>query len=91
MTLGVEPPAPPDHEELDRAVALARDADAAVLVVGTSDEIESEGFDRASLALPGRQDELVHRVAAANPARSWSSTAAARSPCRGGTRCRPSC
>jgi beta-glucosidase len=66
MTLGVEAPALPDDEELDRAAALARDADAAVVVVGTSDEIESEGFDRASLALPGRQDELVRRVAAAN-------------------------
>jgi len=29
--------------------------------------VESEGFDRISLALPGRQDELVRRVAAANP------------------------
>jgi beta-glucosidase len=67
MTVGVEPPAPPDDQELDHAVAVARDADAAVVVVGTSDEIESEGFDRASLALPGRQDELVRRVAAANP------------------------
>ena len=67
MTLGVEVPALPDDEELDRAAALARDADAAVVVVGTTDEIESEGFDRASMALPGRQDELVHRVAAANP------------------------
>jgi beta-glucosidase len=67
MTLGVEAPALPDDEELDRAAALARDADAAVVVVGTTDEIESEGFDRASLALPGRQDELVRRVAAANP------------------------
>jgi len=67
MTLGVEVPALPDDEELDHAVALAGDADAAVVVVGTSDEIESEGFDRASMALPGRQDELVRRVAAANP------------------------
>jgi beta-glucosidase len=67
MTLGVEVPAPPDDEELEHAVARARDADAAVVVVGTSEEIESEGFDRASLALPGRQDELVRRVAAANP------------------------
>jgi beta-glucosidase len=67
MTLGVEVPAPPDDEELDHAVAAAGDADAAVVVVGTTAEIESEGFDRASLALPGRQDELVHRVAAANP------------------------
>jgi Glycosyl hydrolase family 3 C-terminal domain len=60
-------PALTDDEELDHAVALAGDADAAVVVVGTSDEIESEGFDRITLTLPGRQDELVHRVAAANP------------------------
>ncbi len=39
----------------------------AVVVAGTTDEIESEGFDRPSLALPGRQDELVAAVAAANP------------------------
>jgi beta-glucosidase len=38
-----------------------------VVVVGTTEEVESEGFDRDSLALPGRQDELVRRVAAANP------------------------
>jgi beta-glucosidase len=48
-------------------VALAREVDVAVLVVGTTEEVESEGFDRASLSLPGRQDELVRRVAAANP------------------------
>jgi beta-glucosidase len=56
-----------DDEELDRAVALAREADVAVIVVGTTEEVESEGFDRDTLALPGRQDELVSRVAAANP------------------------
>ena len=28
---------------------------------------ESEGFDRSTLALPGRQDELVRRVSAVNP------------------------
>jgi beta-glucosidase len=38
-----------------------------VVVVGTTEEVESEGFDRDSLALPGRQDELVRRVAAVNP------------------------
>jgi beta-glucosidase len=56
-----------DEEELDRAVALAAEAEVAVVVVGTTEEVESEGFDRDSLALPGRQDELVRRVAAANP------------------------
>jgi beta-glucosidase len=56
-----------DADELERAVALAAAADAAVVVVGTTEEVESEGFDRDSLALPGRQDELVRRVAAVNP------------------------
>jgi beta-glucosidase len=65
--LNVDPPQPPDAEALDEAVRLATAADAAVVVVGTTEEVESEGFDRGSLALPGRQDELVRRVAAANP------------------------
>jgi beta-glucosidase len=39
----------------------------AVVVVGTTDETETEGADRTTLALPGRQDELVRRVVAANP------------------------
>jgi beta-glucosidase len=56
-----------DEAELEEAVALARDADVAVVVVGTTEEVESEGFDRTSLALPGRQDELVRRVAEVNP------------------------
>ena len=65
--LNVDPPRRPDDEELEHAVALAAAADVAVVVVGTTEEVESEGFDRDSLALPGRQDELVRRVAAANP------------------------
>jgi beta-glucosidase len=55
-----------EQEEFDRAVALAGDSDVVVVVVGTNEEVESEGFDRASLALPGRQDELVSAVAAVN-------------------------
>jgi beta-glucosidase len=47
-------------------VQLANEADVAV-VVGTTEEVESEGFDRTSLVLPGRQDDLVRVVAAANP------------------------
>ena len=41
------------EEMLAEAVALARDADVAIVVVGTNEEVESEGFDRDSLALPG--------------------------------------
>ncbi|HXQ58842.1 MAG TPA: glycoside hydrolase family 3 C-terminal domain-containing protein, partial [Acidimicrobiales bacterium] len=51
---------------IDRAVVAAGQADVAVVVVGTSNEWESEGFDRASLVLPVDQDDLVRRVAAVN-------------------------
>jgi beta-glucosidase len=56
-----------EQEEFDRAIALAGDSDVVVVVVGTNEEVESEGFDRTSLELPGRQDELVSAVAAVNP------------------------
>lgn len=52
---------------LDDAVAAAADADVAVVVVGSAEGTESEGYDRDTLSLPGRQDELVRRVAAAQP------------------------
>ena len=54
-------------DRLDRAAAIAATADAAIVVVGNSAEWESEGRDRESMDLPGDQDELVRRVAAANP------------------------
>jgi beta-glucosidase len=56
-----------EQEEFERAVSLAAESDVAVVVVGTNEEVESEGFDRTSLVLPGRQDELVSAVATANP------------------------
>ncbi len=67
LALGYAAPVLPPDELLAEAAAVAGAADVAVVVVGTTDEVESEGFDRASLVLPGRQDELVRRVAAANP------------------------
>jgi beta-glucosidase len=48
-----------------RAVAAARSAATAVVVV--SDDTESEAADRASLNLPSAQDELISAVGAANP------------------------
>ena len=65
LRLGVRPPEPPDL--LERAVDAAARAHTAVVVVGTNDEWETEGEDRTTISLPGDQDELVHRVAAANP------------------------
>jgi beta-glucosidase len=58
---------PTDDDPIAEAVAAAAEADVAVVVVGTNDEWESEGFDRTTIDLPGRQDELVERVVAANP------------------------
>ncbi|MBO2448686.1 glycoside hydrolase family 3 C-terminal domain-containing protein [Actinomadura barringtoniae] len=65
--LGLRRPELPAEEEFTRAVEAARTADVAVVVIGTTEAIESEGFDRTDLALPGRQNELVAAVAEANP------------------------
>ena len=65
VTAGWLPPAPAD--QIDRAVALAKEADAVILVVGSNSDWETEGSDRVSMSLPGEQDELIRRVVAANP------------------------
>jgi beta-glucosidase len=67
VALNLDEPILPDAEEIRRAAAIARDADVAIVVVGTTEDVESEGFDRATLSLPGHQDELVRAVRAANP------------------------
>ncbi|WNI19043.1 glycoside hydrolase family 3 C-terminal domain-containing protein [Actinacidiphila sp. ITFR-21] len=67
VALAMDPPRRDEDALIAEAVEAARAADTAIVVVGTTDEIESEGFDRPSLALPGRQDELVAAVVAANP------------------------
>ncbi len=59
--------APDEDTALDEAVQAAAAADVAVLMVGSAETTESEGFDRETLRLPGRQDELIERVSAANP------------------------
>jgi beta-glucosidase len=57
----------PDGDALlARAVAAASEADVAIVCVGTSAETETEGRDRTTLSLPGRQAELVQRIAAVN-------------------------
>jgi beta-glucosidase len=64
---GTEPSDDDPAELIAAAVETATGADVAVVVVGTNSKVESEGYDRSSLALPGHQDELVRAVAAANP------------------------
>jgi beta-glucosidase len=50
---------------IGQAVAAARSAGTAVVVV--SDDTETEAADRPGLSLPSAQDELISAVAAANP------------------------
>ena len=45
------------------AVTLAATTDASIVIVGTNDDWEAEGYDRTTIALPGRQDELISEVA----------------------------
>jgi beta-glucosidase len=56
-------------ELLERAVVAAKAADVAIVVGGLNHERnqDAEGADRLSLELPFGQDELIARVAAANP------------------------
>ena len=59
--------APDEEAALNHAAAAAAAAAVAVVVVGSAETTESEGFDRDTLRLPGRQDELVERVSTVNP------------------------
>jgi beta-glucosidase len=67
VAVTAEPPATSDDEQIEQAVALARRSDVAIVVVGTTEEVEREGFNRHSIDLPGRQDDLVRAVGAVNP------------------------
>ncbi len=52
---------------LERAVALAKGSDAAVVVAGVPDFYETEGHDRPDMRLPGEQGALIRAVAEVNP------------------------
>jgi beta-glucosidase len=58
---------PISDDPIAEAVAAARAADAAVLVVGLDPEYETEGRDRTSMDLTGDQNDLIYAVAAAQP------------------------
>jgi beta-glucosidase len=53
--------------KMAEAVKLASEADAVIAIVGLNADWESEGYDRKTLALPGRTDELINKVLGANP------------------------
>ena len=65
VRVGMFEPLPDDA--VNRAAALAADSDVAIVCVGLNGEWETEGNDRSDMELVGAQNELVARVAAANP------------------------
>jgi beta-glucosidase len=56
-----------DQALIDEAVAVARDADVAVLYVALPSFKESEGYDRTDLDLTGQEVALIQAVAAVQP------------------------
>jgi beta-glucosidase len=59
--------APQDPEKFREAKEAARDADVAIVVIGTDETVEKEGVDRSSLELPGDQNDLIKAVYKSNP------------------------
>ncbi|MDR0596435.1 MAG: glycoside hydrolase family 3 C-terminal domain-containing protein, partial [Clostridiales Family XIII bacterium] len=51
---------------INKAAAVAADADIAVVFAGLPEGFESEGYDRSTLAMPRTHDELIRAVCAAN-------------------------
>ena len=58
---------PLGDEAIESALLAAVQADVAILFVGQNGEWDTEGRDRPHIDLVGRQNELIERVAAANP------------------------
>ena len=61
--IGFREPSRSQAEEFSDATALAAKSDVAIVFVGTTAEIESEGHDRKDISLPDGQDQLVSAVA----------------------------
>ena len=65
LRFGLERPL--GDQAIEDAIAEAAASDVAVLFVGRDGEWDTEGLDLPDMRLPGRQEELIERVTAANP------------------------
>lgn len=61
--IGFREPSRSPIEEMVAAANLAAESDVAIVFVGTTAQIESEGHDRKNISLPDGQDQLVSAVA----------------------------
>ncbi|KAM0326350.1 hypothetical protein ACHAQA_006952 [Verticillium albo-atrum] len=62
VRIGYQEQLPEPEELLAEAVALADESEITVVVLGLSDEWESEGYDRQFMSLPSGQDKLVEAL-----------------------------
>lgn len=85
-----EPQRDPD-ELISEAVEAARAAGTAVVVVATTDRVESEGFDRGTSPSPAARTTSSAPSPPPTPTPSWSSTPAPRWSCRGARTSPPCC
>ncbi len=67
VTFGWSLPSGTAKTEIDEAVDIAKSSDVAIVLVGTNHSWDTEGSDKPSMKLVGRQEELVQAVVAANP------------------------
>lgn len=56
-----------DPDETNNALKLAKESDRVVFFAGFPEKMESEGFDKTSIALPDNQVTLLKQVVAVNP------------------------
>ncbi|MGN1412496.1 MAG: beta-glucosidase [Oscillospiraceae bacterium] len=56
-----------DEKLISEAVEVAKNSEVAVIFAGLPDTFESEGFDRSHMDMPNCQNELIKRVAEAQP------------------------
>lgn len=61
--IGFREPSRSPAVEIAEAANLAAESDVAIVFVGTTAQIESEGHDRKNISLPDGQDQLVSAVA----------------------------
>ena len=64
LRFGIQKPL--GDSDIEKAVNDARDADVAIIFAGRYGEWDSEGHDLPNMTLPGRQDEMIARIAAVN-------------------------
>ncbi len=57
----------PDQELTTEAVQLAKQSNRVIFFAGFPESMETEGFDKDSIALPANQNELLTQIIEANP------------------------